>query len=89
MKKLVMKRIRLKPRMFQCIPYVLWSDIKNFHGKMWVKKYVKVSGPGNTCMIVPANDPSHNKNKQQIGIYIWDYERFADVVDFSLPTYFD
>jgi hypothetical protein len=88
-KKLAMKRVRLKPRMFQCISYVLSSDIKSFHGATWFKKYVKVSGPANTCAVIPANDPSHGKNKEQIGIYMWDYERFADVVDFSLPTYWD
>ena len=88
-KKLAMKRVRLKPRMFDNVSYVLSADIRKFHGPAWFKKYVKAAGPANTCIVVPANDPSHGKNKEQIGIYMWDYERFADVVDFSLPTYWD
>lgn len=87
--KRAMKRVRLTARIYDKVPYVLSDDIKKFHGAAWYKKYVKAAGPGNTCMVVPANDPSHGKKKYQIGIYFWDYERFADVVDFNIPTYFD
>ncbi len=40
-------------------------------------------------MLIPSNDPSHGKNKAQFAIYEWDYQRFADVIDFKKPTYFD
>jgi hypothetical protein len=80
---------RLTAREYDGIHYVLGSDIVKFHGKKWAKKYTDVAGPGNTGIIVPANHPSHKKRKYQFGIYMWDYERFADVVDFGTPTYFD
>ena len=82
------KSNRLAPRMFHDIEYVLGEDIQNFHGKIWTKKYDKAAGV-NTCMIVPANDPSHEKPEEQIAIYYWDYTRFADLVDFNKPTYWD
>ena len=80
---------RLEPRVYHKTPYVLDADIRKLHGATWFKKFVKAAGPGNTMMIIPANDPSHKKSRQQIGMYMWDYERFADVVDFNRPTYFD
>ncbi len=80
---------RLEPRVYAGTSYVLWKDIIKFHGKRWSKKYNKASGPANTCMIVPANDPSHGLPDDQIGIYYWDYNRFASVVDLNQPTYWD
>lgn len=80
---------RLLPREYDGIQYVLYKDIVKLHGSKWAKKYCKVAGPGNTCAVIPANHPSHGKRKYQTGIYMWDYERFADVVDFGIPTYFD
>lgn len=80
---------RVKSRKYNGIEYVLGQDIKKFHGSEWCKKYNKASGYANTCMCVPANDPSHNKSREQIAIYYWDYIRFANVVDYNKPTYFD
>lgn len=90
---------RLTPRIFNSrksslakdgdLKYVLFDDIKKFHDKNWVKKYIKASGPANTCAIIPANDKSHGLKEDQIGIYYHDYLRFADVVDYNIPTYWD
>jgi len=80
---------RLKSRKYDGISYVLFEDIQKLHGKRWTEKYEKVAGPGNTCVVVPANDKSHNLPSDQIGIYMWDYERFANCVDFNKPTYWD
>ena len=80
---------RLKPRNYSGISYVLYQDILKLHGKKWTEKYKKIAGPGNTCMIVPANDLSHNLPSDQIGIYFWDYMRFADSLDFNKSTYWD
>lgn len=80
---------RLICREYQGIKYVTFEDIKKCHSTEWCKKFWKVAGPGNTMMIVPANDPSHGKKEEVIGMYSWDYMRFADVVDFAKPTYFD
>ena len=80
---------RLIAKVFQNVEYVTHEDIRKFHSKEWVKKFWKVAGPGNTMMSIPANDPSHGKKKPVTAIYYWDYERFADVVDFKKPTYWD
>jgi len=80
---------RLPFREYNNITYVTFEDIEKFHSKEWVKKFWEVAGPGNTMMIIPANDPSHGKKKPVTGMYSWDYLRFADVVDFKRPTYFD
>jgi hypothetical protein len=85
-----MKKVkRLEPRVYQNIEYVLWKDIVKFHCKKWSNKYNKAAGPANTCIVVPANDPSHWLPTEQIGIYYHDYKRFADVVDYNNPTYWD
>lgn len=70
------------------IEYVLAKDIEELHGKAWAKKYAKIAGV-NTCPVVPAQDPSHKLSKQQVGIYMHDYLRFADALDKNKPTYFD
>lgn len=70
------------------IPYVLMEDIVKFHGREWAEKYAKKAGV-NTCVSVPAKDPSHGMPAAMIGIYLWDYKRFADVVDLGTPTIFD
>lgn len=80
---------RMKPRIYKGVKYVLGEDIKKFHGNKWFKEYVKVSGTGNTGIIIPENDKSHNKAKEQYGIYYNDYSRFADVIDYNKSTYFD
>lgn len=87
------KQKRLIPRIYSYgeknkLPYVLFEDIEKFHGKKWSKKFGDLIY-GSTGMIVPSNDPSHGKNKEQFAIYEWDYQRFADVIDFKKPTYFD
>ena len=77
-----MKKVkRLEPRVYQNIEYVLWKDIVKFHGKKWSNKYNNAAGPANTCIVVPSNDPSHGLPIEQIGIYYWDYEKFAYMVD--------
>ena len=89
------KQKRLIPRIYiygekkeNKLPYVLFEDVKKFHGKKWSEKFDKLIY-GSTGMLIPSNDPSHGKNKEQFAIYEWDYQRFADVIDFKRPTYFD
>lgn len=74
---------RLKPKYYKDIAYVTGDDIKKFHSKEWVKKYTKAAGYGNTGIIVTEN------GKQVFGIYWSDYQRFANVVDYGTPTYWD
>ncbi len=71
------------------IKYVLSADILEIKGKKWFDKYCEASGPGNTGIIVPANDPSHGLKKEQYGIYLHDFERCSNVVDHGVPTYWD
>jgi hypothetical protein len=76
------KGLRLPAKMYDKIAYVTGSDIEDFHGKEWAGKFHKAFGIG-TCSIVME------KGAQRIGIYYHDYIRFADVVDYNRPTYFD
>lgn len=80
---------RLSPRNYNGIEYILGSDIRKFHGKMWTERWSKLFGVGNTGLVIPAGDPSHKKKTNQFGIYYHDYIRFANLLDYNIPTYFD
>lgn len=77
------KNKRIAPKYYKNIPYITFDDIKSFYPAKWVIKFNKAFGNGNTCPIVEENGQSIP------AIYYWDYERFADLVDFGKKTYFD
>jgi hypothetical protein len=62
--------------------YVTYEDIKAFHGADWAKKFAK-EHYGSTGGVIEKD------GKQIFTIYYHDYERFADVIDKGIPTYFD
>ena len=74
---------RLTPKVMNDIEYVTWKMIVDHHGKVWAKKWSAAAGEGNTMMLVEED------SKKVGGIYMDDYERFADVVDHNTPTYWD
>lgn len=74
------KNKRLKPETWHEIPYLEFTEIEKFHGKEWYKKWAKAFGPGNTCPVI---------DNKSACCYFWDYERFADVVDYNKETYWD
>jgi len=70
---------RLKGKHCGGIAYTTRADIERFHGKDWAERFFKAMGVGNTCPVLDGVS----------GIYMGDYKRFADVVDFGKATYFD
>lgn len=78
-KKKGKKYYRIKPRtedLGDC--YVLLSDLISVHGKEWTDKF-KVFIYGSTTPFI-NNTPA---------IFYYDYERFADKIDFETITYWD
>lgn len=64
-------------------PHVTAKMIREFHGEEWTEKFWEAAGSGNTMYMV-------EEDGQKVGgIYMCDYERFADVVDYGKSTYFD
>lgn len=78
-----MKNKRLTPKTIHDIKYVTWKMVVTHHGEEWAKKWSKAAGEGNTMVMVKED------GKDVGGIYVEDYERFADVVDYNKPTYWD
>lgn len=74
---------RLKPKTAHDMEYVTWKMITSHHGEEWAERWSKAAGDGNTMMMVEED------GKQVGGIYMCDYERFANLVDHGTPTYFD
>tara|TARA_A100001037_G_scaffold287811_1_gene297747 strand:- start:727 stop:960 length:234 start_codon:yes stop_codon:yes gene_type:complete len=74
---------RLDPKTINGINYVTWGMIIEHHGKEWAEKWSTAAGEGNTMMLVEED------GEKVGGIYMDDYERFADVVDAAIPTYWD
>lgn len=74
---------RLIPKKKKNSEYITWSMMVNFHGQEWADKWNKVAGAGNTIFLVVE------KGKSVAGIHYEDYERFANAVDYGIPTYFD
>ncbi len=74
---------RLTPKIAHGTEYVTWKMIVAHHGKEWAEKWSKAAGDGNTLMGVEED------GRIVGGVYMSDYERFADVVDHNKPTYFD
>lgn len=73
------KTKRLPPNIHNHIYYVEMEKVEKFHGKKWFKKF-SIGAGANTCPVIP------NKG---VCMYFHDYERFADLVDFNKPTYWD
>ena len=74
---------RLNPKTMNGIEYVTWKMIVAHHGNEWAKKWSNVAGEGNTMLLVEEDGENVG------GIYVDDYERFANVVDHNMPTYWD
>ncbi|MBC8395195.1 MAG: hypothetical protein H8E05_00700 [Bacteroidetes bacterium] len=74
---------RLKPKTIHDIEYVTRKMVVAHHGEEWAKKWSKAAGEGNTMIMVEEG------GEQVGGILVEDYERFADVVDYNEPTYWD
>jgi len=79
---------QLTPRHYERIAYVLAVDIIELHGREWHNKFKELFS-GDTGIVVPANHPSHKRRAAQLGIFYDDYERFANVIDFGVPTFWD
>lgn len=89
MKKIKEKKCkRLPARKCQYFEYVFTSDIVKFHGKAWSEKFFKVAGV-NTHAMVPDDEVPKKYKGNASNYFYWDYTRFADVVDYGKPTYFD
>ena len=56
--------------------------IKEHHGEEWANQWSKAAGV-NTMIMVDED------NQKVGGIYVEDYERFADLIDHGKPTYWD
>jgi hypothetical protein len=78
---------RIEPRTYNGFDYVTDKDIIDFHGVEWHKKFAQFFGAGNTGLRVPAKEAQTQDDA--FGIYYWDYERYADLVDYDAETYFD
>ena len=65
------------------IEYVTHKMIVAHHGEEWAEKWSKAAGDGNTMVVVEED------GKKVGGTYFHDYERFARVVNYGTPTYFD
>ena len=65
------------------IEYVTHKMIVAHHGEEWAEKWNKAAGDGNTMVVVEED------GKKVGGTYFHDYERFARVVNYGTPTYFD
>jgi hypothetical protein len=74
---------RLTPRTVINIDYVTHKMMLAYHGKEWTTKFNKAIGDGNTMIMVEED------GEQVGGIFVEDYERFADAVDYNKPTYWD
>lgn len=83
MENINMKNKRLKPKLEGDIEYVTWKMITAHHGEEWAEKWNKAAGEGNTMTMVEED------GEQAGGIFMEDYQRFADVVDYNKPTYWD
>ncbi len=82
------KHSRLPRRRYAGVEFVFKSDIEELHGKEWSDKFAKAFGI-NTQIMIPPNYPGNSTGENLAGIFYDDYERFADVVDYNKPTYFD
>tara|TARA_A100001037_G_C15077043_1_gene602282 strand:+ start:663 stop:920 length:258 start_codon:yes stop_codon:yes gene_type:complete len=74
---------RLTPKTIDNIEYVTWKMIVDHHGKEWADEWKCAAGDGNTMVSVEEDGETVG------GIFIWDYERFADAVDRGEATYWD
>jgi len=74
---------RLTPKVINKIKYVTWKMITAHHGALWAARWNKAAGEGNTMIMVEED------SEQVAGIFIEDYERFADVIDYNEPTHWD
>jgi len=92
-----MPKNRLKPYISRHeYSYVLYRDIEEFHGEEWYKKFT-AQMRGSTCPCVDKADAEENEHEfvpvegypWMSAVYSWDYERFADAIDYNRPTYFD
>ena len=77
------KMKRLTPKVINKIEYVTWKMITAHHGAYWSARWNKAYGEGNTMTMVEED------GEQVGGIYMEDYERYADVVDHDRATYWD
>lgn len=87
-------KARLEPRKSKHgFSFMFDKDIKEFHGEEWYKKFNEEM-IGSTCPIIDAPEDLPEGYavpgaKYALACYSWDYTRFADLIDYNKPTYFD
>lgn len=95
-KELKDSKPRLEPRTSKHgFTFMFDRDIKKFHGEEWCKKFQK-NMSGSTCPMITEDDEISEGYLQESewgkyapACYSWDYTRFADLIDYNKPTYFD
>lgn len=81
--------LKVEPREYSGMQYVLAKDIIDGFGKKWYKVWETAYGSGHTGLMIPPNDLSHKLSEPQFGIYYHDFLMVSNLIDRNEPTFFD